>query len=425
VLVDTVNVTIKPPVAATAVATNTSCNANCNGAIDLTVIPGQNPYSFVWSGPNSFSATTEDVANLCAGDYIVVVTDNDGCAFTDTFNITSPSAIVIDVTANNAATCTGSNGSVSIDVTGGTGSYSYSWTGPDNFTSDSQNVNGIAQGSYTVIVTDSAGCSATQTVTVGSVSAIALTTAPANVSCNGLNNGSACANVTGATAPLSYQWSNGDTTQCIDSLAAGTYVVIVTDANGCSATDTVAITQPDPIVIAADILVYPNTYNVSVNGGSDGSIDLTLNGGVGPYSYNWNVSGVDSLNEDLANLPADTFIVVVTDANGCTITEEYILTEPPIIELPTGFSPLNGDGLNDYYVIHGIDGLTDNKFTVFNRWGQVIYEKAGYTNDWAGTNGDGKLMPDGTYFILFTVKVPGLGELTFKETVELRHTNKN
>jgi flagellar hook assembly protein FlgD len=71
-------------------------------------------------------------------------------------------------------------------------------------------------------------------------------------------------------------------------------------------------------------------------------------------------------------------------------------------------------------VIHGIDGLIDNKFTVFNRWGQVIYEKEGYQNDWAGTNQNGNMMPDGTYFILFTVKVPGQGELTFKATVEQR-----
>ena len=76
-------------------------------------------------------------------------------------------------------------------------------------------------------------------------------------------------------------------------------------------------------------------------------------------------------------------------------------------------------------MIHGIENLKDNKFTVFNRWGQVIYEKEAYANEWEGTNGNGTLMPDGTYFVLFTVQVPGQGQLTFKETVELRHTNKN
>jgi gliding motility-associated-like protein len=425
VLVDTVNITVKPPVAATAVANNATCNSNCNGTIDLTVTEGETPFGFAWSGPNGFSASTEDVASLCAGDYTVIVTDGDGCTFTSTYSITAPTALAIDVTANNAANCSSSTGLVTIDVTGGTGGYSYSWTGPNGFASADQNLNGVAQGTYTVTVTDSLGCPATQTVTVGSVSNIVLVTEPTNVSCNGLNNGFACANVTGTTGALTYQWSNSDATQCTDSLGIGTYIVIVTDANGCTATDTVVITEPDPIVIAADIPVYPNGYNVSIIDGEDGSIDLTLNGGVAPYTYNWNVNNADSTLEDLSGLPADTFTVIVTDANGCTIVEEYILTEPPLIELPTGFSPQNGDGKNDYYVIHGIENLKDNKFTVFNRWGQVIYEKEAYANDWEGTNGNGTLMPDGTYFVLFTVQVPGQGQLTFKETVELRHTNKN
>jgi gliding motility-associated-like protein len=240
-----------------------------------------------------------------------------------------------------------------------------------------------------------------------------------NATCHGLNNGTACADATGATAPISYLWSTGDTTQCVDSLAPGTYIVAITDANGCAGSDTIVITEPELLAIAGDVLVYPNGYNVSVINGSDGAIDISVTGGSGVYTYVWTIVN-DSTAEDQLNLVADTYVVVVTDANGCTVTAEYILEQPPIIELPTGFSPGNFDGMNDYYVIHGIDGLIDNKFTVFNRWGQVIYEKEGYHNDWAGTNQNGNMMPDGTYFILFTVKVPGQGELTFKATVEQR-----
>jgi gliding motility-associated-like protein len=418
---DTIIVGDKPPVVATAVTTPTNCNGNCNGAINLSMT-GQEPFLINWTGPNGFTSTDEDLVALCAGDYIVSINDGNGCSFTDTFSITAPNAVVIAIDANNAATCSASNGNIDISATGGSNTYSYSWTGPNGFTSTSQDITGLAAGCYTVTVTDAGGCSTTQTICVGSVSNLVMATVPVNVSCNGLNNGSACANVTGATAPVSYLWSNGANTQCADSLAPGTYVVQVTDASGCSATDTIVITEPDPIVVAADIPLYPNGYNISVANGSDGSIDLTVTGGVLPYQYSWDIATIDSTSEDLQNLSCDTFTVTITDANGCAITEEYVLTCPPVIELPTGFSPGNMDGLNDYYVIHGIETFTDNKFTVFNRWGQVIYEKEGYANDWAGTNFQGRLMPDGVYFVLFTVNVPNQGELTFKATVELRHS---
>jgi gliding motility-associated-like protein len=418
--IDSVIVGDKPPVVITGTTTPTNCNGTCNGAINVTLV-GDGPYIINWTGPNNFSSTDEDLVALCAGTYIITVQDGNSCTVVDTFVITAPNAINITVVANNAATCNASNGSIDISVEGGSGTYSYSWTGPNGFTSTSQDLTGLAEGCYVVTVTDASGCTSTQTICVGSVSALVLNTTPVNVSCNGLNNGSACAEVTGSTPPVSFLWSNGDTTQCTDSLAPGTYVVIVTDANGCTGSDTIVITEPDAIIVAADIPVYPNGYNVSGPDAEDGSIDLTVTGGTVPYTYDWNLPAPNDILEDQVSLPADTYVVVITDANGCTITEEYILTEPPLIELPTGFSPDNGDGLNDFYVIHGIDGLIDNKFTVFNRWGQVIFEKEGYQNDWAGTNFQGRLMPDGTYFILFTVNVPNQGNLTFKATVELRH----
>jgi gliding motility-associated-like protein len=416
---DTINVTLKPLVTATGTISNSTCNTSCNGAIDLTVATGEDPFSFAWSGPNNFSASSEDISSLCQGDYIVIVTDADGCSFADTFNIAAPEPVALTVTGLNAATCTASNGSVTIVPAGGHGGYSFSWTGPNGYTSTEQNPTDLATGSYTVTVTDSVGCSHDQVIAIGSVSNLVLAATSVNATCHGLNNGTACADATGATAPISYLWSTGDTTQCVDSLAPGTYIVAITDANGCAGSDTIVITEPELLAIAGDVLVYPNGYNVSVINGSDGAIDISVTGGSGVYTYVWTIVN-DSTAEDQLNLVADTYVVVVTDANGCTVTAEYILEQPPIIELPTGFSPGNFDGMNDYYVIHGIDGLIDNKFTVFNRWGQVIYEKEGYQNDWAGTNQNGNMMPDGTYFILFTVKVPGQGELTFKATVEQR-----
>jgi len=93
--------------------------------------------------------------------------------------------------------------------------------------------------------------------------------------------------------------------------------------------------------------------------------------------------------------------MTLTDGNGCVKDTLFVLTQPDDLALPTGLTP-NGDGANDTYVILGIDQYPANDFKVFNRWGNLIYEKTNYNNEWAGTNTDGEELPDGTYYAVFT-----------------------
>jgi hypothetical protein len=171
----------------------------------------------------------------------------------------------------------------------------------------------LAAGTYTVTVTDSNGCISSQTATISQpVAALAATIAGTqNVNCFGDLSGNVDITVSGGTLPYTFVWSNGATSEDLSNIGAGTYTVSIADANGCTESLSVTISQP-AASLSANAQV---TANVSCNSGANGSIDLTVNGGTIPYSYAWNNGAV---TEDLNGITAGLYIVTVTDANGCT-----------------------------------------------------------------------------------------------------------
>ncbi|MCX6305012.1 MAG: GEVED domain-containing protein [Bacteroidetes bacterium] len=148
-----------------------------------------------------------------------------------------------------------------------------------------------------------------------------------NSTCNGSNNGTISLTVSGGTAPYTYLWSNGSTMQNISQLSPGAYSVTITDAYGCFATDSWTVTEPPPILVS-----YSITRDCSV-----GSIHLNVSGGTMPYSYLWDYNGMTT--KDLADVPAGTYTVIVTDANGCieTITITLTTWECDFGDLPDGY----------------------------------------------------------------------------------------
>ncbi|MBP6573717.1 MAG: gliding motility-associated C-terminal domain-containing protein, partial [Flavobacteriales bacterium] len=115
-------------------------------------------------------------------------------------------------------------------------------------------------------------------------------------------------------------------------------------------------------------------------------------------------------------LAAGTYNVTITDANGCTLMLSFTLTQPTDLVMPTGFSP-NGDGSNDAYVVHGLDGFPNNRMLVVNRWGNTVFDQLNYRNDWRGENQQGEALPNGTYFVVITINE---GEQTMQNYVDLR-----
>jgi hypothetical protein len=244
-------------------------------------------------------------------------------------------------TVNSTISCSGSNGTISITATGGTGAYSYNWSGPGGFTSINKNLTGLAPGDYTVVISDAIGCSTTATATVPEGTPIVATPTITSVTCNGLRNGSITLAVTGKS-PFTFLWSNGQRVQNLLNVAAGNYSVTITDADGCSSVfNNLIVNQPS--ALTASVTKVDDTNPDPAVG--NGSINLTVNGGTTAYAFSWTgPSGFTANTEDISGLKYGSYSVTVTDSKGCTATANAFIYEPEICN--DGIDN-DGDGLED------------------------------------------------------------------------------
>lgn len=292
-----------------------------------TVTPtGTGPFTYSWS-PNVGNTAT--VNNLAAGSYTVTVTDAAGCSTVDTAVVAATGGnISATVTSQSNALCNNQcNGSVTVSGSGGTAPYTYSWnTSPVQNTPTAAN---LCAGSYTVTVTDATGCQTTQTVTITQPPAMTLSSSTIADTCGQLT-GSATVTPNG-TGPFSYSWNpNVGTTATVNNLASGSYTVTVTDASGCTASDTLVVASA-PGNMTVNIA---SQNNVLCNGQCTGSVTVSGNGGTAPYTYSWNTTPVQN-TATATNLCAGTYSVTVSDAGGCTTIQSVTLTEPALLTLAT------------------------------------------------------------------------------------------
>ncbi|MBL4592677.1 MAG: hypothetical protein JKX68_02555, partial [Flavobacteriales bacterium] len=295
--------------------TQVNCAGGNNGAIDVTPSGGTLPYTFSWNN----GASTEDINTLTAGTYIITITDAAGCQFSDNISVGTLPPIVITLNNSDNEYCGQVNGSIDINVSGGSGSYGYAW---DNGSSI-QDLTNIAGGTYEVTVTDANGCQAVQTFSiindVSNCSAYCFLTVNYTITDENCGDGTGAIDVTvnQATQPYIVSWNTGPTTEDISGLSAGTYTITVTDANQC--------------VQIVNITVGNNTGNLTISsnqlsnencGNSDGSIDITVSGGTLPYTFLWDNGAT---TEDLSNLAAGNYTITITDGNGCTFNTTYTI----------------------------------------------------------------------------------------------------
>ncbi len=285
--------------------TNEECS-NTSGAIDLTVSGGTAPITFNWDS----GATTEDISGLSAGNFECTISDANGCnTSTGTLTIfNSPSSLAVSTNFVTDEICGNSQGAINIDVSGGTAPYSFSWTGG----STSEDLLNVSAGTYTVTVTDANGCSTAHAEVVNNVPGTLVidNAILADENC-GDATGSIDLVVSGGTAPLSYLWSNGSTTEDLTGLSAGTYTVDITDANGCSVSASYSINNN-----ASTLTVTP-TITAEICSNGSGSITLSVSGGATPYTYLWNTGAT---TQDLTGLSAGTYSCVITDNAGCSVS---------------------------------------------------------------------------------------------------------
>jgi gliding motility-associated-like protein len=311
---------------------NISCQGDTSGFIQLTVSGGTPSYTYLWSN----GATTEDLINLPAGSYSVLITDANGCSITNQSFITEPiSALSINGNQTNIGCFGGNNGSISINAQGGTPSYDYLWNNGQTTSS----INGLSTGTYTVLVTDILNCSTTMTFTiVQPLGEMGLTSTVINPSCLNTSTGSIDISVLNGTPTYNYSWSNGETTEDINNLSSGNYIVTVTDALGCVINTT--LTVEDPV---NPLIVTPTVNNLNCYGGSDAFINLAISGGISPYDILWNNGETLSMIDSLS---AGNYSVMVSDNQGCQIPLSFTISQPaPIVanfnpSATSGCSPL-------------------------------------------------------------------------------------
>ncbi len=305
---------------ATQSQTNVLCNGSATGSASVIVSGGTGAYTYLWSPSGG---TTANATGLAVGNYSVLITDANGCSITKNFTITQPPVLATAAgTVNNVSCNGGGNGSAQVIASGGTPGYTYSWA-PSGGTGAT--ATGLAAGTYTVTVTDANLCSTTRSFTITQPSAlVASAGGQTNVSCNGGANGTATVSVTGGTGAYTYSWApSGGTAATASGLFAGTYTVTVTDANNCQTTQSFTITQPTAITATQ------SQTNVLCNGSATGSASVTVSGGTGTYTYLWSPSGGTAATA--SGLAVGNYSVLITDANGCTITKNFTITQPPLL----------------------------------------------------------------------------------------------
>ena len=497
---DTVQITEPAPINLTVLSSDASCYNDSSGIGVVSIVNGGTPnYTYDWQ---PYGGTNASVTNLIAGNYTVTVTDANGCTGTSAISISEPSQITVTVNSTIEPTCYGgSDGSIDISVSGGTGGFDYFWN-PGGATS--QDLSSVDAGIYIVTITDDNGCTFQQTVNLNQPSPVNAFAGNDTALCVGNSiqlQATLGAGMTGQwTSSTGASFVNAtNPTTVANNLQPGfnSLTWTVTDADGCSGLD--------------ELTIF-NYTNIAANAGSDtafcglGFVQLNATNVAG-FSGSWISAGLTTFDNPVLSNAVATLIDYGTDTlnwtitNGACTTTDYLLitaaepvnaeagdyqlvcandavliargfingvgiwsvvtgsgnladptndstsvTDLPVgntvflwtitngpcsaadtvsvdydnaceLELPSGFSP-NGDGKNDGYHIKGIEGYPDNVFRVFNRWGNLVYDKEDYVNeDWVGQNNSGDPLPDGTYFVVLEVVGKNLRKSTY---VDLR-----
>lgn len=332
----TVNVAEPAILASTLTSTtNVDCKGNATGSAIIDVTGGSTPYFYSMDG--TVFNTSADLTVLAAGAYTVTVRDANSCESTVSFTITEPDALGVSVSMASDVSCSaGTDGSISLSGAGGTAPYQYSMDGT-TFGSESSFTN-LAAGNYTLTIQDANGCIATINTVITEPAALVVTTQTQDINCHGDSDGAITPTTTGGTAPYEYSLDGTNfQSGAFTGLNAGNYTVTLRDANGCSTSASVTLTEP-ALLTGTTVIT-----SISCFGESTGAITVTATGGTGSYQY-----AIDGTNFQASStfdgLTANSYTITLQDANGCTSTVAAEVTQPA--ELTATASVVNDNTIN-------------------------------------------------------------------------------
>ncbi|MBL7766103.1 MAG: SprB repeat-containing protein, partial [Chitinophagaceae bacterium] len=318
------------PTASVSAIVNPSCFGQCDGTAQAGAIGGTAPYTYVITAPGVIDVNTGAITTLCDGTYTITVTDANSCVGTISFTVTEPGQINVSANVLTNASCFGNcDGTGSASANGGSIPYTFSITAPGVINAGTGAMSSLCAGNYTITVTDANLCTATTTINVTEPTLLTVTAnVIANASCNGNCDGTGQATANNGTGPYTYAITAPGiidvNTGAISGLCAGSYTITATDANNCTATTTINVTEPVVLSVSANVLT-----NATCNGVCDGTAQATAAGGTTAYTYSITAPGVINASTGaITALCAGTYTVTVTDANLCTATTSFTITEP-------------------------------------------------------------------------------------------------
>ncbi|MCZ2140011.1 MAG: SprB repeat-containing protein, partial [Bacteroidia bacterium] len=332
---DTIKVTVEPSPTINLAPTNILCNGQNLGSILATGTVGNNPLTFTLQpGGINANGSPHTYNNLAAGTYTVTITSGLGCTKTATTTITQPPAIGwSNVTAVHIACNAGNVGQVITIANGGVPPFTYNLQ-PGNITNGTGTFTGLAAGSYTVTAKDNNNCTKVAVVLVTQAQSLSwANVSHTDITCNGMNNGSIQVTAAGGVGNINYNLQPGNinnNTGNFNNLGANIYTIVAVDANGCSASTTINITQFPPVSIS-----NVTKTNVLCAGGNTGSINITAIGGAPTLSYTLNPGAITNNTGLFNNITSGNYTITVVDANGCSVSTAVTITQPA----PLAFAP--------------------------------------------------------------------------------------
>lgn len=314
------SVTITQPalLLANASATPQTANGTIDGTATAAPTGGTPTYSFNWNT----GGTTATITDLLPGNYSVTVTDINGCTAVAVVTVNAYNCTMAATIQGQDVSCADANdGVATITVNAGEAPYTYSW----NTGAETSTIENLGPGSYSATATDAAGCPVELLIQITEPDTLLANATKTNSSGPATNDGTATAGPTGGTEPYTYEWNTGETTQGITGLGAGIYTVTVTDANGCTAVQSVEVEAGN-----CGLLTNFLSTNPTCNGSTNGEATVLITGGVGPFTYEWSSGGTNATETGLG---AGDYTVSITDANGCEVTDDVTLTEPEALTI--------------------------------------------------------------------------------------------
>jgi gliding motility-associated-like protein len=305
----------------TLTSTPASCSPGGDGTATATVTGGTGPFTYTWTPAPAGGQGTTNATGLNGGTYTFVVNGPVGtCSDSATVVVTQPNGPTATSSTTNVSCFGLSDGTATINATGGTAPFTYVWIGNPSTTNVAT---GLAIGTYTCTTTDSKGCSVQTLVTITQPAVLTITASGVPATCNGKCNGQLIGLPGGGTASYSYSWSNGNTTPSSNNVCAGTYTLTLTDAHGCVATDTALVTQPTALVMN----MFPTPSHCAKPDGKD---SVTVTGGTPGYTYTWSNA---QTTQGIHGILAGNYTVIIKDQNGCPDTMSNNVPNLPGVNL--------------------------------------------------------------------------------------------